>query len=66
MPKPETHGPWANQLHPNLLQRHAVLNKFMLSKYQLLEDKIRILEFGGNCIQRGRNNKDILQDIPHE
>ena len=42
----------------------------MLSKYQLLEDKICILDFGGNSIQRGRKtseeNKDILQDFPHE
>lgn len=66
----ETHGPRADQLHPNLLQRHAVLSKFILSKYQMLEDKICILDFGGNSIQRGRKtseeNKDILQDFPHE
>ena len=64
MPKPETHGPWANQLHPNL-QRHAVLSNFILSKYQLLEDKEYAV-----CIQRGHktsyDNKDILQDVLHE
>lgn len=36
----------------------------------MLEDKICILDFGGNSIQRGRKtseeNKDILQDFPHE